>query len=57
MTVGSRRLAASCRERLATDPTILTGAAAPDQLEPQATVDISEVETVVPLENVDATVT
>jgi hypothetical protein len=52
MTVGSRRLAARCRERFAADPTALTATAEPDTPEPEATVDTAEAET--PQENVEA---
>jgi hypothetical protein len=57
MTVGSRRLAARCRERLATDSTVPTGIAEPAGIEPQASVDSMEIETAVPQDNVDAIVT
>lgn len=51
MTVGSRRLAARCRERFAADPTVLTAAAEPDATEPETTVENAEAET--PQENHD----
>jgi hypothetical protein len=53
MTVGSRRLAARCRERFAADPTVLSATADPDTAEPEATVDTPEAETVMPQENND----
>jgi len=56
MTVGSRRLAAHCRELLATDTSMLTSTE-PGGLEPQATVDGGEAETAVPQENLEATAT
>lgn len=57
MTVGSRRLAARCRERFATDPTVLLGTAEAETAEPLTTVDTAEVETAIPQENVEATAT
>lgn len=57
MTVGSRRLAARCRERLATDPTAFTGTADPETQEPQATVDTTEAESTTAQENIEAAAT
>jgi len=62
MTVASRRLAARCRERFVTDPTVLTntvptGSAAPTLPEPPMTVDTARVETVVPQGNLGAAAT
>lgn len=57
MTVGSRRLAARCRERFATDPSALAGTTEPSMSEPQTTVDTADVETAIPQENVEAAAT
>jgi hypothetical protein len=50
-------LAARCRERFATDPTILTSTAEPGPQEPPTTAHTGEVETVVPQESLDTTAT
>jgi hypothetical protein len=57
MTVGSRRLAARCRERFVTDPSALTATEEPDLPEPRTTVDTAEVETAIPQQNVEAAAT
>lgn len=57
MTLGSRRLAARCRERFATDPTTLSGSAELSPPEPPTTVNIGDVESAVPQESLDATAT
>ena len=56
MTVGSRRLAARCRERFVTDPSAPADTTDPNATEPRA-VDTAEVETAIPQENVEAAAT
>lgn len=57
MTVGSRRLAARCRERFATDPSPLTAAGEPGLPESPATVDTAEAESAIPQEIAEAAAT
>ncbi len=57
MTVGSRRLAARCRERFVTDPSALASTTELSTIEPHATVDTADVETAIPQETVEAAAT